>query len=466
MRYLMQNTQNFFEATTLNGAEIWRRLRDTTVVILATPNEWGIREQAILRKAAICASLVTEENAFTLLQFVTEAEASVHYALARPRGEWLKRNTVFAVMDCGGSTVDTTVYRCVSLDPLSLKEACPSECVQAGGIFVDRGVEKVLKRRLCGSPFDDLDIIRGMVNSFENDVKPRFDGMMDEHVLRFGSVRDSEPSLGINKGKIAVSAEDLRDVFNAVTNQIVSSCFRSLTEQKAKYVILVGGFAESPYVRRALSKALENFDITVVKLADHLKKAAAEGAVIGLIKQFVVARAVKATFGGCVRPLYDKKLHRERKHTVKVYPDGKQRVDGAFHPWVTKGTILRGTFAHKLAYHMAWEASSTSNGDLSSSLGDIKIEVFDWQEDGTPTWCKDEYGLVMKGMRLICTLNADLSALAGGLQIKSGPRGRKFYRVDYEVCVYFGGTQLRAKLQWREKGVLHEGPVTVMPYLH
>lgn len=53
-------------------------------------------------------------------------------------------------------------------------------------------------------------------------------------------------------------------------------------------------------------------------------------------------------------------------------------------------------------------------------------------------------------MRLICTLSANLSALAGGLQIKHGPHGVKFYRVDYDVCIYFGGTQLHAKLQWKE----------------
>ncbi|KIM20667.1 hypothetical protein M408DRAFT_333876, partial [Serendipita vermifera MAFF 305830] len=319
MRYLMDNTRIFFETTTPNGAEIWERLRDTIVVVLATPNEWGIREQATLRKAAICASLVTEENAGQLVQFVTEAEASVHYALANPRGEWLKKNTVFAVIDCGGSTVDTTVYRCVSTDPLSLKEACPSECVQAGGIFVDRGVEMMLKRRLHRSVFADPEIIRGMVNSFENDIKPQFDGTMDEYSLKFGSVRDNEPSIGINKGKITVSAKELTDVFDAVTRQIITSCFGSLEKQKAKYVILVGGFAESPYVRRALWKALERLDIQVVRIADHLKKAAAEGAIIGRIKQFVVARAVKETYGGCVRQNYDKKLHRDRKHAAKLY---------------------------------------------------------------------------------------------------------------------------------------------------
>jgi hypothetical protein len=139
----MEYTRQFFELTMTHGDEIWERVRDTIVVVLATPNGWDIREQATLRKAAIRASLVKEENAGQLLQFVTEAEASVHYVLANERserikqrtGEWLRKGTVFAVIDCGGSTVDTTVYRCISTRPLSLKEACPSSCVQVFSLF-------------------------------------------------------------------------------------------------------------------------------------------------------------------------------------------------------------------------------------------------------------------------------------------------------------------------------------------
>jgi len=83
-------------------------------------------------------------------------------------------------------------------------------------------------------------------------------------------------------------------------------------------------------------------------------------------------------------------------------------------------------------------------------------------------------------MRLICTLTADLSALARGLQTeRNGFFGKKYYRVDYNVCVYFGGTQLYAKLEWKEKvstsashspslltkiqGSTREGPVAVIP---
>jgi ethanolamine utilization protein EutQ (cupin superfamily) len=130
MRYLMEETQRFFGATTANGVEIWKRVRDTIVIVLATPNVWGMREQSTLRKAAIMAELVTEENAGHLLQFMTEAEASVHYALAQDQHDWLKEGTIFGVIDCGGSTVDTTIYRCESRSPLGLTETCPNESVQ------------------------------------------------------------------------------------------------------------------------------------------------------------------------------------------------------------------------------------------------------------------------------------------------------------------------------------------------
>jgi hypothetical protein len=94
-------------------------------------------------------------------------------------------------------------------------------------------------------------------------------------------------------------------------------------------------------------------------------------------------------------------------------------------------------------------------------------------------------GAIMKGMSHVCTLKADLSSLAGALQPQEGKKiifkrdGKPFYRVDYEVCVYFGGTQLCANLQWKDyvgtfvsrnlflltnsQGEHREGPVNVMP---
>ena len=53
-------------------------------------------------------------------------------------------------------------------------------------------------------------------------------------------------------------------------------------------------------------------------------------------------------------------------------------------------------------------------------------------------------------MRRVCTLKADLSGLARSLKVQKGPRGQDFWRVEHSVAVLFGGTQLRARLQWYE----------------
>jgi hypothetical protein len=132
MRYLMENTRISFEQTIPNGAAVWRRLRNTLAIILTTPNGWDLTQQSVLRKAAVEAGLVTAEKQHELLDFVTEGEASVHYVLAYSQTKtWLTVGSVFAVVDVGGSTVDSTLYECMSTNPkVILEEAFPSECIQ------------------------------------------------------------------------------------------------------------------------------------------------------------------------------------------------------------------------------------------------------------------------------------------------------------------------------------------------
>ncbi|KAG9023827.1 hypothetical protein FS842_005635 [Serendipita sp. 407] len=74
---------------------------------------------------------------------------------------------MFAVTDAGGSTVDSTLYECKSVNPLVLEEVCESECVQAGGVFIDRALQGILEDKLRESEFGDPDSVTEMVRSFE-----------------------------------------------------------------------------------------------------------------------------------------------------------------------------------------------------------------------------------------------------------------------------------------------------------
>jgi hypothetical protein len=102
-------------------------------------------------------------------------------------------------------------------------------------------------------------------------------------------------------------------------------------------------------------------------------------------------------------------------------------------------------------------------------------------------------GVMLPRMRYLCYLRGDLSALKPAINHRYTPQGEKFWQVDYNVCVTFGGTQLRACLQWYEnvgiviitiifiifhffdlflraltflelsQGRLREGPISILP---
>jgi hypothetical protein len=79
LRYLLEQTQQFFEDHILDGKVIWKTYKPTMDVIIAHPNGWGIREQTFLRTAAATAGFTSAEQAPSQVHFVTEAEASVHF---------------------------------------------------------------------------------------------------------------------------------------------------------------------------------------------------------------------------------------------------------------------------------------------------------------------------------------------------------------------------------------------------
>jgi hypothetical protein len=92
MKYLFQGARSFFQDATPGGARIWKRLEDQIVIVLCTPNAWDMSQQNFLRNAAVKAGLVKKSDAESLVEFVTEGEASVHYALKYTNGDiWLKR---------------------------------------------------------------------------------------------------------------------------------------------------------------------------------------------------------------------------------------------------------------------------------------------------------------------------------------------------------------------------------------
>ncbi|KAG8795041.1 hypothetical protein FRC17_008191, partial [Serendipita sp. 399] len=169
LKYLFNHTERIFVNNTPGGRNIWDRLRNQIAIVLATPNGWDTRQQLFMRDAVVAAGVIGKDQADELVDYITEGEASVHYALAHSHSKlWLKKGVKFAVTDAGGSTVDSTLYECKEHTPkLVLEEVRASECIQAGGIFVDRAARGLLVDKLKGSRYFDGEIIDIMMTEFE-----------------------------------------------------------------------------------------------------------------------------------------------------------------------------------------------------------------------------------------------------------------------------------------------------------
>lgn len=167
--FLFRHAVQFFTSTVPDGELIWNRLKNQFIMVFACPNGWDTVEQGFLRSATVQAGILEHEHPASRVQFVTEAEASVHFAIEKTeKDRWLQVGKNFAVLDAGGSTVDISLYKCTATSPtLHLSEVTSSECIQAGSVFVDRAAEAFLRNKLATSKFGEEHYIQKMVAEFE-----------------------------------------------------------------------------------------------------------------------------------------------------------------------------------------------------------------------------------------------------------------------------------------------------------
>jgi hypothetical protein len=85
--YLFRQTRFYFEEKEFElegGGQIWRKMASQNSIdfVIAHPSGWNLEQQSMLRRATVKAGLVLSlQMAVERVQFVGEAEASVHYVM-------------------------------------------------------------------------------------------------------------------------------------------------------------------------------------------------------------------------------------------------------------------------------------------------------------------------------------------------------------------------------------------------
>ncbi|KAL5632455.1 hypothetical protein ACGC1H_005424 [Rhizoctonia solani] len=457
--YLLKHTKEYFEDRILDGKSIWERYSPDMEIVMAHPNGWLIREQAFLRKSAVDAGFSTAEKAQRNIRFLTEAEASVHYCIHHTNlGDRLKSGTNFVVCDAGGSTVDSTIYNVSSIHPvLKLEEKRASACVQAGAIFVDLEAERHLKRILSSIGLSDDEVkeyTKAGLKDFEAGAKRGFQDEETEQHITVASSRFNNSSIRARRGRLTLSGATIKSFFDVCTEQIISSVDQQIGNLSVPHILLVGGFGDSPHLRKKFKERYEPQGSQITRTNDSTSKAVADGAVIWSIVSSVSSRAPRYSFGTDCARIALPWITQGRK--MYLGANGMPVVPGAWSQIVHKGVALDTEAVCKETYTSMYR---TANPDLKS----MSMDLYAYPGDDEPDWIWDENENQLPIFRKVCTISADLRGLEGALERKIGLRGSEYWELEVAVCMRFGGTELEAFLEWTENGITRTGPVFVVP---
>ncbi|KAL5634405.1 hypothetical protein ACGC1H_002459 [Rhizoctonia solani] len=508
IRYMIKHTRRRINDRPDIGT--WEDLSQNLILVIAHPNGWGTQQQSRLRSAVVRSGFIGEDESVQRVRFVTEAEASMHYILWK-QFKSIMPGDQFIICDAGGSTVDTTAYKVgagvdnnvrleniivekpyigdkkkgicarlmkvfrkskpkvptpVSSQPsapqslvpsIRLKEIRVSDCQPAGGVFVNEAFIKYLKDMLYTQPPDQQKMVEQFLQkaeeNFELHCKREFTvgpGSLPYYVVEAGvSLPDN------TEGICKIDSSTVQSFFEEPVRRTINSIHSQLTGLSIKYIFLVGGFGASKYLRRCVENEFRPRGIQVLFLDDTYGKAASDGSVIWYIKQRVVGRAARRSFGLRIMEPYNPSIPEHRHRSPVRLANGVDHVIGKWSQIIERGQMVDRTFSSKKSYERMYDSSDPD-------LGQFTVVLYAWNNENAPPpeWVVDPNDNMIDGFELVCFISANISGLQGAL--RKDWNVSRCWRLDFTLCIDFDGVELRARVEWVEKGILRSGPAQVL----
>ncbi|CAE6537666.1 unnamed protein product [Rhizoctonia solani] len=458
LRYLRKHTRAFFRDYILDGRRVWGRYSPTMEVVITHPNGWGNREQAFLRSAAVAAGFSTAEQAPSKVRFVSEAEASVHFCIHHTNlGHDLHSGINFAVCQAGRSTVETTLYSVTLALPTLKLEKKSSVCIQTGGIFVDLEVEKFLHRTLTSAGLNADDVVeytKAGVKDFKCNIKRGFRDEMNERFIQVANTRFHNPAIRTHRGCLTLSGSTIKHFFDVCVKDIIGSVDQQLMSLSSRYILLVGGFGDSPYLRQEFKKRYEPQGCRITWANDPMSKAVAEGAVIWRVAYELTSRVLQLSWGieTSVAFDYSDPDHQERKDTILT--SDWTVVPGRWKSFANKGAILDRHCIVRISFSLDFPS-------FSAELGQFELSIYSYSGDGEPVWIKDKQGNLLQDFDKAATIGMNLEGLRGGLESRIVD-GILRWQLDFNACMRFHGNFTEAYFEWEQEGIMRSGPCHII----
>ncbi|KZT03737.1 uncharacterized protein LAESUDRAFT_814408 [Laetiporus sulphureus 93-53] len=455
MRYLYKCAKEYISEEHPIGRRLLQSESDVEFV-LAHPNGWGGSQQAKMRRAAVLAGLIPDSAVGqSRIHFVTEGEASLHYCITNGlAGDAVKTGNQLMIVDAGGGTVDLSTYRIMSTIPVKAVESTAPDCVMQGSTFVNARAGQFLRDKLENCRFGNEEYVETMLEYFENSTKPTFRDPTKASYIRFGGPRDTDEQRGVKRGTLTLSASDMTTLFRPSVSAIEDAMRRqsSGASGRINMVLLVGGFAASPYLRTELQNYANSSGLSLFypdSGQSQPVKAVAEGALSYHLDDVVSARVAKYAYGSsCSRP-YIPSLpsHEARQDKVGRAASGLLFIPDAFTTILPKGTLV--------SKEEEFADSFVGIGPLSN-VDVILRDVTRYKgSERSPRWMDEEPEMY----DTLCTIRADISHIP--TVRKRGLQG-DYYEQRTKMIFLFGLTELKAQLSWMENGQEEGSPATIV----
>ncbi|KAM3433684.1 hypothetical protein MY4824_005810 [Beauveria thailandica] len=328
---------------------------------LTVPASWSETAKLLTKTAAMEAGF--GNRAIDQVMLISEPEAAAQYTLKSSfhRLEaFVKKNTGVMVCDCGGGTVDITTYEIEEVQPLlKLREIAVGIAGKCGATFVDRNFFKLMADRF-GEAFTDLDpeqIGPGstFMNQFEQRKKDFSRGNVSRRAHRIplfmpamNYTSETEKFYEKRSSSVLLTHEDLQNIFDPVVKKILALVrdqvdrTKELGETRISTIVLVGGFASSPYLRESIQDWCDENEMRLTTPMSGAWSAIVCGAVLrGLEGSIVREKKCRRHYGTeLVRrfvPTSHGNYDRSKRLVFTDVFDGCEYLSGFIHWQISKG---------------------------------------------------------------------------------------------------------------------------------
>lgn len=452
LRYLHECVHTYIKETHASGEILWSNLESCTEFVLTHPNGWEGAQQSQMRAAAVMAGLISDDEAgHSRLSFVTEGEASLHFCIQNELvNHAIESGEGLLIVDAGGGTIDISAYRKMLASP-SFEEIAAPQCHLQGSVFVTKHAGNFLAGLLGNSRFEsDIPLIEKCFDqktklSFRNDNEPQF--------IRFGTTRDTDPSLGIRSGQLRLLGSDVASFFEPSFQCIV----KAINEQRAasptiiSSISLVGGFAANTWLFTKIKSTFADIGIDVSRPDRHINKTVPDGAIAFYIGHYVTARVSKFAYGTASAMTFLPWLpeHARRQKDVLLSIAGHLLIPGHFDTILRKDTRISET--------QEFKESFVRHVPEKLGLESLKIPILCYRgKNKNPEWLDDDPSMYST----LCYIKADTAKLCRSLEPQVGLV--TYYEMSFDVVLSLGLTEFKAHVCWEENGVQQRTPAQVI----